>query len=515
MSKRFSKCIVILVLFTLLCSVLMSCTKKEPVTGTGTSQKSTKAAAKTSQSPGKKSSGNKTSAHNSTTSDEDKKNPDVGSDTDNENEDGIPGDDIGEDSIDLQGRLVTIGVFGENQAALPDSPIESLRMNYKNMLDAEKLYNCDIEFMVEEPGAIRNDRFITSTLAGVHYVDAWISNLPFLLPSVMVKNIIYPVDDYLDFENGSAWDYPNKDDVLYRGKHYGIAFGPPFSSFCVMYNRDLFEKAGLPRSIIGSYWDNSWTWDKMLDYAITTTIDFNGDGVIDQYGIMAQTSAGVHLAMPFVHSNDGEFIRREGDDYVYALNDVSSVRPLNFVSDLFNTYNVVTTDLTKYDKGLAAMNITASNIISRINNEINNGYIPFPRSPGVQQPTPRYPGGAVYCFPVTTPVEVREGVVKAVAMTTAFWDTTRPEYVSYEKYLRDINLPGANNDGRITDEEDIRAFVDCQTKAKMTNFTCFGNFRVVVTQQILNKIIKRGFSVIQAIDTVAPLAQKEIDDSQK
>jgi multiple sugar transport system substrate-binding protein len=66
------------------------------------------------------------------------------------------------------------------------------------------------------------------------------------------------------------------------GKYYSV---PQVTNYGIMmyYNKDLFDKAGLPYPPV-SWKDKSWTWDKMLDYAKKLTKNY-GEGVNAQYGI--------------------------------------------------------------------------------------------------------------------------------------------------------------------------------------------------------------------------------------
>ena len=47
----------------------------------------------------------------------------------------------------------------------------------------------------------------------------------------------------------------------------------------IYYNKDLFDEAGLP------YPSDDWSWDDLARMAKALTKDFDGDGVIDQYGV--------------------------------------------------------------------------------------------------------------------------------------------------------------------------------------------------------------------------------------
>lgn len=61
-----------------------------------------------------------------------------------------------------------------------------------------------------------------------------------------------------------------------NGKLYG--FTRDYNCSLLYYNRDYFDALGL------SYPDATWTWDDLIAAAQKLTIDFDGDGVIDQWG---------------------------------------------------------------------------------------------------------------------------------------------------------------------------------------------------------------------------------------
>ncbi|GEM_PF-1366316 len=61
-----------------------------------------------------------------------------------------------------------------------------------------------------------------------------------------------------------------------NGKLY--AFTRDYNCSLLYYNRDYFDALGL------AYPDATWTWDDLVAAARKLTIDFDGDGVIDQWG---------------------------------------------------------------------------------------------------------------------------------------------------------------------------------------------------------------------------------------
>jgi multiple sugar transport system substrate-binding protein len=72
------------------------------------------------------------------------------------------------------------------------------------------------------------------------------------------------------------------------------------SSLVVYYNRDLFDRAGVPRPT------EDWTWDDFLQAARALTRDTRGSGRVDQYGLGTEVS--IFRLAPFVWQNGGELV---------------------------------------------------------------------------------------------------------------------------------------------------------------------------------------------------------------
>ncbi len=75
------------------------------------------------------------------------------------------------------------------------------------------------------------------------------------------------------------------------------------SSLVVYYNQDLFDEAGL------DYPADDWTWDDFLATAKALTLDLDGDGQTDQYGL--GTEASIFRVAPFIWQNGGELVVTE------------------------------------------------------------------------------------------------------------------------------------------------------------------------------------------------------------
>ena len=63
----------------------------------------------------------------------------------------------------------------------------------------------------------------------------------------------------------------------YKGKQYGLPLWG--STFCLIYNKDLFDENNYP------YPDETWTFDDLKKAADSFTRDRDGDGKLDQFGL--------------------------------------------------------------------------------------------------------------------------------------------------------------------------------------------------------------------------------------
>lgn len=67
-----------------------------------------------------------------------------------------------------------------------------------------------------------------------------------------------------------------------NGKVWGVPHG--LNALGLFYNKDLFDKAGI------EYPTEDWTYEDMFDAARKLTVDLDGDGEIDQYGLSYGTN---------------------------------------------------------------------------------------------------------------------------------------------------------------------------------------------------------------------------------
>lgn len=139
------------------------------------------------------------------------------------------------------------------------------------------------------------------------------------------KRIIQPLDKFLAKEKTfSINDFykPLIQSVTFHGKIYLLPKG--WHPFVVYYNKDMFDKAGIP------YPREDWTWDDFLNIAKSLTKDTNNDGRTDQFGVEVdywQGPLGV-----FLMGAGGGIVSQDGRKII--VNSPPSVRAIKFVTDL-------------------------------------------------------------------------------------------------------------------------------------------------------------------------------------
>ncbi|MDE0027475.1 MAG: sugar ABC transporter substrate-binding protein [Spirochaetaceae bacterium] len=78
-------------------------------------------------------------------------------------------------------------------------------------------------------------------------------------------------------------DYPQHKQFIFDGELTGIPYNA--TAHILVYNKTMFEEAGL-ETPIEMYNRGAWTWSNAIEVAKQLTVDENGDGVPDQYGMV-------------------------------------------------------------------------------------------------------------------------------------------------------------------------------------------------------------------------------------
>jgi len=133
----------------------------------------------------------------------------------------------------------------------------------------------------------------------------------------------------------------------WKGKTYALPYD--LSTMCMMYNKTMFDEAGLA-------YPTEWTWDEFLTAMKKLTKDTNGDGTPEQFGYVMPNfdwTLDVPLGM-----NNARFISEDGTKCM--LDTPEAIETLQWLSDLRNMHHVAPTpgeagDIPLFESGLAAV----------------------------------------------------------------------------------------------------------------------------------------------------------------
>jgi ABC-type glycerol-3-phosphate transport system substrate-binding protein len=152
----------------------------------------------------------------------------------------------------------------------------------------------------------------------------------------MSRGVIVPASDYINFD-----DYPYLADRIIKniatvfGKQWGIPGGNPYEINGLMYNMDIRDREGIPDPMELDLADQ-WDWDDFVDLMKAVTKDFNGDGIIDQWGY----DIGTVDHQYWIASNKGMIVQQVNGRFEFTIDNGPALRAIAFISDLVNTYKV-------------------------------------------------------------------------------------------------------------------------------------------------------------------------------
>ena len=194
-------------------------------------------------------------------------------------------------AVDESGRPIVV-------YAHPPCPPKLMKLYYP-VWDAFRRTHAEIDFRVLHITGNYEDK-IKVMFAGQVAPDV-IFMYPTALAAWADLDTLEPLDPYLERNpNVSREDYfpAMLDTFTYQGRLYGL---PKDASADLMeYNVELFERHGVPKP------SPDWTWNDMLDAAKALTMDTDGDGRIDQWGM------NVYDWSSFVWQNGGRILDDTG-----------------------------------------------------------------------------------------------------------------------------------------------------------------------------------------------------------
>lgn len=155
---------------------------------------------------------------------------------------------------------------------------------------------------------------------------------PMNIPAAMGKKYLMALDQYIANDrsfNMAEFIPTTVDMVRWQGKVAGLPITVTVKG--LMYNKDLFDKAGV------RYPDDSWTWDSYITYGKKLTYDSDGNGWLDVFGL--DINFGNHSYYPaWIYQSGADFW---SDDYMHSLVATPEFQQaIQFISDLANEHGV-------------------------------------------------------------------------------------------------------------------------------------------------------------------------------
>ncbi len=232
---------------------------------------------------------------------------------------------------------------------------------YQAVVDAFEVAHPEIDVAVDyTPGQTDYYRKIASDFAAGAPPDVYLTNYRKFGPYASAGGLA-PIQSSIDTSTEiSESDYYAFALDAFRFGDAGDLYCLPqnISSLNVYFNADLFEAAGLPLPT------DDWTWDEFITAAQALTQDTDGDGHIDQYGVLVEPS--MYRMVSFIWGAGGEVVDDLEHPTRLTVDTPEALAGLEkFVSLGIDGYNVVPpeeevaaeADLDRFVRGGAGMYI--------------------------------------------------------------------------------------------------------------------------------------------------------------
>ncbi|MDQ0112212.1 ABC transporter substrate-binding protein [Paenibacillus harenae] len=309
---------------------------------------------------------------------------------------------------DLGGREIRISHWWD---ATPVGDSEADELARERIKKVEEKYNVKIKYLNTEYWST-SEKLSSSVLAGDPFAE--IVRLPDgFIWGLTNGGFLTPLNDYL---NNSRIAPDVIEAMKFGGEQvYGLEGWYNANDSGMYYNKRIFKEAGLqdPQQLMDA---DNWNWNTMLDAAKKLTVDNNGDGKVDQYGL-----AGAHyiFSEQLIASNGG-LIYEEATKKV-TFDSPAAMEALNFEYELYNTHKVVKenegNDWEDPAKYFAEGNIAMYpgglwEIEGRLTDKMKDewGYVYFPKAPNATSYSD--PLGQTAAYVIPKGVKDAEAIVK-------------------------------------------------------------------------------------------------------
>ena len=309
---------------------------------------------------------------------------------------------------DLGGREIRISHWWD---ATPVGDSEADELARERIKKVEEKYNVKIKYLNTEYWST-SEKLSSSVMANDPFAE--IVRIPDgFIWGLMHGGFLTPLDDAL---NNTRIAPDVVEAMRFGGENvFGLESWFNANDSGMYYNKRIFKEAGLkdPQQLMD---EDNWNWTTMLDAAKKLTVDNNGDGKVDQYGL-----AGAHyiFSEQLITSNGG-LIYDEASKKA-SFDSPAAMDGLNFLYELYNTHKVVKAnegndweDPAKYfaEGNIAMYPGGLWEIEGRLQDKMKDewGYVYFPKAPNASSYTD--PLGQTAAYVIPKGVKDAEAIVK-------------------------------------------------------------------------------------------------------
>ncbi len=229
-------------------------------------------------------------------------------------------------------------------------------------------------------------------IAGGDAPDVFAMDGP-LFPDYQSRDVLLDLKPYIDrsgYDLGQLADQAVADFTTPGGQ-----FGLPrdLNVVALFYNKKMFDAASLP------YPDDTWDWARLVEVGKKLTLDSNGDGKTDQWGLYTETSDMENYWSSLVWQNGGDIIAADGKSTLLGTD--QAVGGIQFLQDLIWKEKIVPDPALfaetgdAFEQGKAAMEVNGSWLVAtHLAAGLDFGIAPLPSGPAGRA-TSINPTGAV------------------------------------------------------------------------------------------------------------------------
>ncbi|MDR0272092.1 MAG: extracellular solute-binding protein [Clostridiales bacterium] len=296
---------------------------------------------------------------------------------------------------DFGGRTLTIGAWWQNPISAiawhphdrtTSSNYELEQMVWENARRVEEVFNVRFDVQV-----VQYEDFVSELAASVAvgepfadvvYLDDWMQ--------LMARyNYIQPWDS-ADLPSSDLLGERIYTQVAMRDTEHIWAInqnGIDAQAYGLGVNLDIIYANKLPNPVY-LYEAGEWTWDAMLEIMRGATLDIDGDGILDQFGIAGQPG---QIIQHLIGANDGIMV---DSDFNYGFFHPNTVAALEFSQIIFNEFlwaseyggimdngNWDRNFYCAYDEGHSALFVAIIWAFENRPPDFNYAFVPFPTGP--------------------------------------------------------------------------------------------------------------------------------------